>query len=795
MPDHNNPIDQTDVSDDERAEMLATYLEAISDICPEPKLMPLDDEGKAPIIQGRCRLNSPDARNYLVPGHQAVERIRDDGERGYAIYAGNPDHGTDNLVLVDVDDQETFPYEHFPSTLEVISGSGRGEHFTYENGGDVENAKGKNGIDGEIRAKNWYCVTPGSIHPTGGIYHITNERPVRLLYADDLPDDLKPSTGHADSEIDIGDITPPDDLGDAEFENEYGTSLENIREHDEKLDDLLTDLDPIGYGYQDDTSAADAATASKLYYWRFTESQIIDIIRKYRARPKVRDRPEYVADTVSKFAHGDQCNQRTLADGGATVSVNSGESNTQPTSTHDPWSDIRGMYATADANDTNTKKHYVHRQTGELLNQEHHWLNLHENDELYHYDPDIGIYNPRGDTTLREILYDKLGEHFRKQDVAELAEHVRAANTITKDEIGGPEWMLATANGVLEISNPSDPVLLDHDPAYNFLSRLDTPYQEDADCPEFKAFLDDVVTTESDKKKLQEFAGYTLYHWDVPWHKSLFIVGPQNSGKSTFANTVRSLLGEDTVASLNPQQMTSRFGGAELHGKWANIRNDIPSDTVKDTGQFKEIIAGEPLKAERKGKDPFNFEPNAKHVFVGNQLPDVKDDDGAFYRRILLVAFPRTVPRSERDRKLGKKLEDEMPGILNWALEGLARLLEKDGFTGDLTPHLTAEKWDKWGHTVDRFAQTCLEVGEADADPIPKGELYSLYQGFCDAESMPCEMQQEMTRRLKTEHGAHDGHAVVDGENQRVFTNIELTSRAAAYADDDSADDIRNSTL
>jgi len=62
--DHENPIDVADVTDDERAAMLREYLEAfVAGFDHVPRLIPLDQEGKAPIIRGRCTLDSPEGEN------------------------------------------------------------------------------------------------------------------------------------------------------------------------------------------------------------------------------------------------------------------------------------------------------------------------------------------------------------------------------------------------------------------------------------------------------------------------------------------------------------------------------------------------------------------------------------------------------------------------------------------------------------------------------------------------------------------------------------------------------------
>ncbi|SEW20437.1 phage/plasmid primase, P4 family [Halobacterium jilantaiense] len=546
--------------------------------------------------------------------------------------------------------------------------------------------------------------------------------------------------------------------------------------------------DTAGYPSQ---SEADQALVNLLAFWTGGDRSRIDSLFResglYREKWDA-DRGDrtYGERTIRTALEGQtefydpDATENTSPERDAGENVTDGD---KRTGTHDvTWSDVYERYQNAENSDGKNAARY---DAAEVLLQNHYWRTFEEDDTLWWYDPNDGIYRQTGESQARQIVRDRLRDKYARNEVREVLSHLRAATTVTQDDMGGPAEKVAVANGVLDVS---DRELSDHDPEYNFLSRLGTEYDPDADCPRFKQFLDEVVSDETAKKKLQEFAGFTLMHWRLKWHKSLFIVGPRNSGKSTFADTIRALHGEDTVASLSPQEMTQRFGGAELYGKWVNIRNDIPASAVKKTGTFKEIIAGDPIKAERKGKDPFMFTPTAKHIFAANQLPDTENDDGAFYRRILLAAFPRTIPQDDRDGDLDEKLESELPGILNWALDGLQRLREQGGFTGDLTPSLTAEKWDKWGSTVDRFASTCLDVGDVgNTEPIPKKTVHQVYKNFCEQESMPAEMQSEMTTRLKTDHNVSDGRATVNGTQKRCFLNVSFTARADAYRSDTDA--------
>lgn len=130
--------------------------------------------------------------------------------------------------------------------------------------------------------------------------------------------------------------------------------------------------------------------------------------------------------------------------------------------------------------------------------------------------------------------------------------------------------------------------------------------------------------------------------------------------------------------------------------------------------------------------------------------------------------------------------------MLNWMLEGLQRLMQQGQFTADRTPGKTQRTWKKWGKTVDRFREVCLE--KEDGGEVPKQRAYKAYHAFCEAKNLPAETRHKMTRRLKSE-GIADGRAYVDGKRQRVFVGVTLTDRGEGYLEKDDSDDSRNGGL
>ena len=477
----------------------------------------------------------------------------------------------------------------------------------------------------------------------------------------------------------------------------------------------------------------------------------------------------------------DATTDEAATDGGGAAAQSASTADTGPEepdgSESDPyadWAELRNMFRGADNGDERATPRF---EAAMKLHTELNFANLQENEVLYAYDAERGIFDDNGKQVVRQYLTNGLEEQYRGHTMSEVLDQIRGRNTLSQREMGGPDGLIAARNCVIDLHEHTR---RDHSAEYRFLSRLGCDFDPGATAPEWHSFLDDVVPGESERKKLQEFVGYALHHWSLPFHKALFLVGPTASGKSTFLDTVNELLGEGTVASLTPQQLTGeRFGPAELFGKWANIRNDIPKSTVKNTGMFKELIAGDPMKAEKKNKDPFFFNPTAKHLFSANQLPEMDVDDEAFFRRILLVPFPETVPEEERDKFLDEKLQAELPGILNWAIEGLQRLLGNGGFTGDRSPARTRETWSKWGDSVSRFAKHAIDDGD---DNIPKSDMYAAFLEFCRQESIPSDTQHKMTRELKQE-GFNDDRAYVDGAQKRVFTNVSWTGRGQELLD------------
>lgn len=304
---HTNPLCVCNTSPGDRADLLREYLTRLREEWPDLRLMPLNPKTKRPAIEGKCRLDSPEAQSMLHTPEEALRALSTGEEVGFALYAGRPEHGTVGLCFVDIDDPDALPPGSFPGTLTVTSGSARGHHLTYRNTGNVANAKATGDLHGagEVRASNWYVVLPGSVHPSGGVYHVAEHAPIAGLTEGDLPRELLPgsteaSTTRMGEPVAIEDL-PPDFEADTVTNGwpaPYTATVGEVRAFSTPVDTLLSG--PVRAGYPSGNEADQAANAYLLIYG-FEEADVVDIVRACRPRAKM-NRRDYVEKTLRKTA-------------------------------------------------------------------------------------------------------------------------------------------------------------------------------------------------------------------------------------------------------------------------------------------------------------------------------------------------------------------------------------------------------------------------------------------------------------------------------------------------------------
>ena len=205
-------------------------------------------------------------------------------------------------------------------------------------------------------------------------------------------------------------------------------------------------------------------------------------------------------------------------------------------------------------------------------------------------------------------------------------------------------------------------------------------YDSEAKCPRWMTFLDEVTEGDSDLAEfLQLVAGYTLYG-HTKEQVMFILIGRAGNGKGVFARTIFKLLGDYSVVMQSGLLKPGAINGnspspalMKLMAKRFWLCSEVPKGMVLDEGLVKQITGGDIVSSRQLYSEQIEFLPVGKLWFLVNDMPRVRHDDQGMWRRIIPIPFNADFTGSNRDNDVEDNLLTELPGILNWALEGACK--------------------------------------------------------------------------------------------------------------------------
>lgn len=378
------------------------------------------------------------------------------------------------------------------------------------------------------------------------------------------------------------------------------------------------------------------------------------------------------------------------------------------------------------------------------LHRKYPVVTLIDTDELWLYNELTGDYEEHGDKSLEVIIQQMFREDYTGHKFKQTLSSLKPLTYISRDEFTLPLNMIPVKNGIIKIpaKNINNPTtwdfinirLLGNSPKHYVTNRISAKYEPGQDCPRFKTFLQQVMPPDA-IPFLQEYVGYTLYR-SFPFHKTVMLIGPTSTGKSTFIRTIIEFIGKNNHISIALQDLGDKFQRVQLYNKLLNTQADISPKALKDSAWFKQITGNDYIAAERKYEQGFMFIPYDKHFWSCNRIPYSYDESDAFYIRFRIVTVNQRQhnPNApDTDHYLLDKLTspNELSGILNWALEGLERLLKQGYFTNDHPPHVTREIWASQSDPLSKFMLS--DWVRLDRKTVEsKDKLWEHFKFFCE---------------------------------------------------------------
>ena len=293
-------------------------------------------------------------------------------------------------------------------------------------------------------------------------------------------------------------------------------------------------------------------------------------------------------------------------------------------------------------------------------------------------------------------------------------------------------WLLNTLSGTVDLRTGE---LKPHNPS-DLISKLaPVGYDLDAKCPAWIKFLNEIFDGNAELIRfVQRAVGYSLTG-DTSEQCLFILYGSGANGKSTFIETVRALLGDyarqaDSSAFLVRRNDTATNDLARLSGARFVSASETGIGRSFNEVIIKQLTGGEPITARFLYGEFFEFLPVLKIWMATNHKPTIKGTDDGIWRRIRLIPFNVTIPQNRQDPQLIAKLQDELPGILNWALKGCLawqteRLSEPDAVANSTADY--RQEQDQLGP----FFDDCCAFDESSE--VMTADLWTAYKTWCES--------------------------------------------------------------
>ncbi len=275
-------------------------------------------------------------------------------------------------------------------------------------------------------------------------------------------------------------------------------------------------------------------------------------------------------------------------------------------------------------------------------------------------------------------------------------------------------------------------------------------YQPSAQAPQFMTYLQQVLPDKESQAVLQEFHGY-IFTKGLKLEKTLLLYGMGANGKSVQFDVTRELIGKNNVSTKSLGDLVNRDSGSDnivkLQDKLLNFGSEISAAEIRND-TFKKLVSGEPVSGREKYQTSVDIENGCKFIFNANQLPDTKDHTEAFYRRFLVLSYNIEIAEDERDPELSTKLISELPGIFNWVLEGLERLLSQKTFSQCQASLHAIEEYRIESNDVSLFLRD-KHIETDTSDRMSIASLFIMYEAWVKENRAQCLTKSKFSRELK----------------------------------------------
>ncbi|WAC26409.1 DNA primase family protein [Ancylobacter sp. SL191] len=282
----------------------------------------------------------------------------------------------------------------------------------------------------------------------------------------------------------------------------------------------------------------------------------------------------------------------------------------------------------------------------------------------------------------------------------------------------------------------------------------------EAGAPVFHAMMERILPDKTVRDYLQRFFGYCLTALTTEQMFCIFF-GEGSNGKSTLVDVIAHLMG-DYATSVPVMSLVTDGNrkGSEATPDLIRlpaarfVRSAEPKEGLPlDESLIKDLTGGEPINVRRLNHEFIEVYPRFKLAISCNRKPVIRGNDDGIWRRVSLVPFEVQIPKEERDKRLPEKLKAELPGILNWMIEGALDYLNRGQLAPPEAVMAATREYREESDPLGAFVRSAIEITHMPHDVVEQGLLYEAFKVWCDREGKTPLAATTFARRMpKTAH-------------------------------------------
>lgn len=361
------------------------------------------------------------------------------------------------------------------------------------------------------------------------------------------------------------------------------------------------------------------------------------------------------------------------------------------------------------------------------------------------------VYHPIDEEGLMSVVRKQFGREFVDQlscgYYGALHRYLRSFDEIKLPDIPVYEHQILFKDGLYDVRKNK---FVDVKPGMVLVHRVRAKLKKKP-TPHFDAFVADISGGDPEIRRLiLAMIGYILL--PEPYAKVFFVLGPApNAGKSVLGNFLRRLIGEENTSGVPLNELGGQFSKSSMLGRRLNVSMDLDEQTLdaKAVRDLKMLTGDDTVVIDVKHKTPVTLKPMIKFLFGTNAPLKLKNDDEAFWNRLVVIPFLYSISPERQNKNLGDHLWKERHGIVYQAVKEARTLINENyRFPKCQAAEDMKQQWkERSGDMIEIFLRKRCILGEG-IGPTPTAKLFKAYESLCAEKGISAGKMTGFSRKL-----------------------------------------------